>query len=245
MNRTRIETFDYTWNPVTGCYGPGGTAEEPKRCSYCYAMRGANRFKREFKVDFHPDRLNEPSHLRKPQTKDEQKRIFVGSVTDMFGEGVKGQWVNAVWNECFNNNEHFFFWLTKNPAGLLKWTEIAARAKGWPIEDIWPDWFWLGVTVTDQADADERIPVLLSVPAEHRFISVEPMLGPVDIRGVWPARNEATLDWCVIGAQTGAGAKPIEREWVTELTRQCALLSIPVFHKNTLALYGFGVQQLP
>lgn len=140
--------------------------------------------------------------------------------------------------------------LTKQTEWLHWWTECAARAKGWSIEDIWPDWSWLGVSVTNQQDANERVPWLLKTPAAHRWVSIEPIHGPVDlsrwlaIRPVtYPAQWERVtgghnlLDWVAIGSETGNRADKVipQREWVQAIVEQCRAAGVPVFMKANLA----------
>jgi protein gp37 len=185
-----------------------------------------------FKVTFHPDKLDEPTHWRKPQ------KVFVCSMGDLFHEDVTGKQINEVWNVAMNNRRHTFMFLTKRPDRLQQWTKIAAAAKGWPIEDIWPDWMWLGVTAENQRTADERIPILLQIPAAKRFVSVEPMLGPVHL---FLERN--ALDWVIAGPETGPRARPTSIDWVRDLQRQCAAGRIPFFDKKDLL--GETIQEWP
>ncbi len=178
-DRTAISWTDATWNPVSGCskVSPG--------CAHCYAEALSLRFGFTSKpwtagnaaenVVCHPDRLDQPLRWRRP------RRIFVNSMSDLFHEQVPGSFINLVWNTMLNARHHTYQVLTKRPERLRQWTEQAARAKHWPVEDIWPSWIWLGVSVEDQQRADERIPILLDTPAAVRFVSCEPLLGPVDL----------------------------------------------------------------
>lgn len=240
MNKTIIEWCDYTWNPITGCWGPGGTAEQPNRCWYCYAQKMAERFNsskiagekiRVFKDPFRPiarpERLGEPDRIKKPS------RIFVCSMGDLFGDWVPADWIKKVLGVAARNSRQKFLFLTKNPARYREFNP-------------WLSNCWLGATVTNQHHAETKLPVLLQADAAVRFVSVEPMLGPVDLeipygQGVGdlvlePTQGRSHLDWIIIGALTGPGAmkyKP-RQEWVQSLINQARAANVPVFLKDNL-----------
>lgn len=180
---TQIEWTDegVTWNPVTGCtpVSPG--------CANCYARRMAQRLRGRcgypaddpFRVTLHPERLDQPLRWRK------SRQIFVCSMGDLFHEDVPAEYVASVWRIMAACPQHTFQVLTKRPARMLEWVRqadaacapVADRLPGsWPLPNV-----WLGVTAEDQERADERIPLLLQCPAAVRFVSVEPMLGPVSL----------------------------------------------------------------
>lgn len=192
MNTTSISWTEKTWNPVTGC------APVSEGCQNCYAKRMAQRLRgrcgypadEPFRVTLHPEKLDEPLRMRKPS------RIFVCSMGDLFHEDVPGRFINEIWITMINAKKHTFMVLTKRPERLLSWTRTAAKAKGWPVEEIWPDHVWLGVTAENQARADERVPVLLQVPAAVRLVSVEPMLGPMDIESYLTPPSERVCSNC-------------------------------------------------
>jgi protein gp37 len=265
MNKTKIDWADFTWNPVTGCWGPGGTKEKPNRCSYCYAVGVAKRFYEygnergdAFEPQFHPDRLSQPSQVKKPS------KIFVCSMADLFGDWVPSFWINGVLATAMLAQHHTFQFLTKNPKRLREFNS-------------WPANCWVGMTVTNQADADERLPWLLQVDASVRFVSHEPLLGPIDI-SPWdkcdqcgrlrnsfdPLKNmnhpwtseichnhynpfggcdgsyrEHSISWAIIGAMTGPGAVKPKTEWVWSLVDQYQAAGVPVFLKDNL---GFKTQ---
>jgi protein gp37 len=241
MNRTKIEWTDYTWNPVTGCWGPGGTAEKPKRCSYCYAEKVARRFYHgyppgdQFAPLFLAHRLSEPARVKKPA------KIFVCSMADLFGDWVPGIWIHQIIDVAKNCPQHTFQFLTKNPKRLREFP--------------WPENCWVGTTVTNQADADERIPWLLRVDAPVRFVSHEPLLGEIVLRSLnhdylrnprqlhmvpaWENRDgnfrhTHGIDWAIIGAMTGPGAVRPDTAWVRGLSRQYMGARTPVFMKDNL-----------
>lgn len=222
-DRTGITWSDSTWNPVTGC------TPISEGCARCYAEKmakrlqamGAKGYEHGFEVALHEDRLDEPSHWRKP------RRIFVCSMSDLFHAGVPGDFINRVWSAAYNAPRHTYLFLTKRPERLRDWTQRKAAATQWPIEDIWPDWMWLGVTAENQARADERIPILLDTPAAHRWVSLEPLLGPVDLKP-----GLADLDWVVAGGESGPGYRPMNLDWVRDLRDQCKAAGVPFHFKQ-------------
>ena len=208
MAKSKIEWTEYSWNPVTGC------TPASEGCQNCYAKRMANRLRGRcgypaddpFKVTMHEDRLGEPLRWKQP------RRVFVCSMGDLFHEDVKDEWIARIWwvmGQCAGYLDpsryrgHTFIILTKRPERMQKWLngwndretrrqwiesfgevyDWMSGPKYWP--DVLPN-VWLGVTAENQARADERIPLLLQIPAAVRFVSVEPMLGPVDLTSYLP-----------------------------------------------------------
>jgi len=238
MNKTKVDWADYSWNPVTGCWGPGGTAKWPDRCWYCYAQKMAERFYADahavvqgpFAPAFHPDRLSGPAKVKRPS------HIFVCSMGDLFGDWVPSEWIAEVQQVAHDTPWHTFIFLTKNPRRYAEFNP-------------WPQNCWLGVTVTNQADADERIPELLKAEAKVRFVSVEPMLGPVDLTPLWilPFQRDGSsvllghpllrrFQWVIIGALTGPNSRKHQPkpEWVQSLINQAKAAGVPVFLKDNL-----------
>ena len=219
MIKTRISTFDHSWNPTRGC---------SRGCSYCYARRMAHRFKQSFEPTCHPERLAQPASVRKPS------RIFVDSAGDLFDPGIPLRFVVDVVLAMRAADWHTYFVLTKRPERML---EFARYSQGWHTSLNYGH-LWLGVSVTNQADADERIPLLLQTPAAHRFISFEPLLSEVDA-GTWfwsmmSDAGKCAISWAIIGGDSSPGAKPPAVEWVKSLTRQCVAAGVRVYHKNNL-----------
>jgi protein gp37 len=201
---SKIEWTDATWNPITGC------TKVSAGCKNCYAERMSKRLRGRygypsddpFRVTFHPDRLERPLRWRKP------RRVFVCSMSDLFHDDVKDEWLIQVFDvlrRCHNEREHTFQILTKRPRRMadfcrrLRFSGSANDGKGrmWlsPVAALHDGGWglmggspgshplgsvWLGTSVEDQATADERIPHLLNCPAAVRFVSYEPALGPVD-----------------------------------------------------------------
>lgn len=177
MSATKIEWADAVWNPTTGC------TPVSEGCENCYAKRFAYRLRGRFgypeddsfRVTLHPERLDEPLRWRNP------KRVFVNSMGDLFHPDVPDDFIDQVFNIMALAYWHTFLVLTKRPArmtGLLADdpSRFSFNWTSWPLPNV-----WLGVSVENQQAADERIPILLQTPAAVRFVSVEPMLGPVDL----------------------------------------------------------------
>lgn len=184
---TKIEWATETWNPVTGC------TKISEGCQNCYAERMSKRLAgrcgypkdNPFQVTFHPDKLDEPLRWRKPS------RIFVCSMGDLFHEDVPEAWIFDIYTTMERCSQHTFLLLTKK---IDRAARILHKFTGrtWPLPNV-----WLGVTAENQARANERIPILLQIPATKRFVSVEPMLGPVDLTKLTLGPNGHGLDFCL------------------------------------------------
>ena len=247
MSPTKIEWADEVWNPVTGC------TPISEGCRNCYAKRMAARLKgrygypedEPFRSTFHPDRLEQPF-------KGSNKRYFVCSMSDLFHDHVPIQTILTVFDHAEQaalKHGHTFIFLTKRPIRMKhaveKWLEFGRLMSG--LEENNPFPLWLGVSVEDQRTADERIPILLQIPAAVRFVSVEPMLGAVDLNklpkfdipgdGVdrcthYEAPWDEYLHWVVCGGETGPGARPMHPDWPRGLRDQCQAAGVPFFFKQ-------------
>lgn len=232
MADTSIDWADKVWNPVTGC------TKVSEGCRNCYAERMAKRWQRAglrgyedgFAVTCHPERLNYPRTWRKPQ------RIFVNSMGDLFHESVPLSFLTEVMQAMDRAKHHTFLVLTKRPEAMRDYLRtVAALGGGEP-----PPHIWWGVSVENQRSADERIPLLLQTPAAVRFVSVEPMLGPVNIfnsvGGVFGSLKHppalGNLHWVICGGETGPDARPLHSAWVRSLRDQCQLAAVPFFFKS-------------
>ena len=243
MTTTKIEWTDKTWNPVTGCtpISPG--------CAHCYAKRMAKRLAgrcgypqapHEFDVTLHPDRLDEPAQWRKPA------RVFVCSMSDLFHDDVPRKFIHGVFDVMINTPQHTFQVLTKRPERMAHIVQeyfylrdINGYDRTSPGKNI-----WFGVTAENQEQADARIPLLLEIPAVVRFVSIEPMLGPVgltkpvrpmcDGKPCWPCSESMLfgLDWVICGGETGPGARPFDVMWAASLLDQCSDAGVPFFYKG-------------
>lgn len=260
---TKIEWTDATWNPVTGC------AKVSKGCKHCYAERDWARLVhlpaykgRAFTdVACHSDRLDQPLRWTKP------RMIFVNSMSDLFHPAVPDKFIDLVFAVMAACRQHTFQVLTKrsermrdylNDSGRRLAIDYAARQIGiaepftyrrLPLPNV-----WIGVSVEDQTAADERIPLLLQTPAAVRWISAEPLLGPVDLRK-WindpcncmvPYEEGAGqhspscatfqkkwgLDWIVVGGESGPKARPMHPAWARSLRNQCAEAGVPFLFKQ-------------
>ena len=221
--KSKIEWTDATWNPVTGC------AKISPGCTNCYAERMAYRFAgcngyperpHHFDVTLHPERLEQPLRWRKP------RRVFVVSMGDLFHEDVPDDYIREVFWTMQRAGWHTFQVLTKRPRRMAAW--FAKRQDAPVLPNV-----WLGVTVEDQQRADERIPYLLECPAAVRFVSAEPLLGPIDLRAwLGPVSTWERLDWVICGGESGPGAQPMHPDWARALRDQCVSAGVPFFFKQ-------------
>jgi protein gp37 len=251
---TNIDYLDATWNPVTGC------SPVSAGCAHCWAKGMAHRMwgTRPFSdVQCHEDRLTIPLHWRKP------RRIGVSFMGDLFHEAVPDAFLDRVFAVMALASQHTFMVLSKRPERMREYfsqwqrsdrpTPLAGDGEKqgsgwrWPLPNV-----WLGVSVEDQPTADARIPLLLQTPAAVRFVSLEPLLGPVDLTRVtydsvcvidglrgeagWPTPHEPCnhLDWLIVGAETGPGARPCKAEWVQSIIDQARAAGVPIFLKDNL-----------
>jgi protein gp37 len=187
-------------------------------CPYCYARRIAARFgKTPEEKEYQP--LFHPERLDKPLRVKKPSKIFVCSMADLLGDWVPDSWIRDVITAVRFASQHTFQFLTKNPKRYKRFN--------------WPPNAWLGATVVNQAAMP---PARICDCYRICFLSIEPMLGPIQL--TWKP------DWLIIGAQTGPGAKPPERQWVEDLTTQAAGLGVAVFHKPNLGP-GFDLREFP
>lgn len=220
MNNSKIEWTDKTWNPVTGC------TKVSQGCKNCYAERMYERFhgKGSFRtVTCHTDRLSIPLKWKKPAM------IFVNSMSDLFHPDVPFEFVRQVLATIHDTPTHTYQVLTKRPARMVeffKWLKNSSLMVNFPN-------LWLGVSVENQAAADERIPLLMQVPAAVRFLSCEPLLGPVDISTYLPAPYyPGRIDWVIVGGESGPGARPMHPDWARSLRDQCDWSKTAFFFKQ-------------
>jgi protein gp37 len=176
-------------------------------CSYCYARRVAKRFGRSFEPQIHPERLGAPEKRKKPT------KIFVCSMADLFGDWVAGSTILLVLETVKKCPQHTFQFLTKNPERLR-------------LFNPWPENAWVGATTADLEGFQRAQGAMKYVVAPVRYISAEPLLCLLP--------SLFTVDWVIIGAQTGAGARARNKKWVKTLTNDAKARDIPVFHKNNL-----------
>jgi protein gp37 len=203
---TTIEWTERTWNPVTGC------SKVSQGCKHCYAERIADRFwgQREFtQVQLHPERLSHPARVRRPSM------FFVNSMSDLFHPEVPLEFISKVFDVMGACEHHTFQVLTKRSERLA---EVAPSI-------VWPRNVWMGVSVEDER-VISRIDHLRDVPAAIRFLSLEPLLGPLN------ALNLSGIHWVIVGGESGPGARPMEASWVRAIRRQCRAADVPFFFKQ-------------
>lgn len=210
-NNSAIEWTDATWNPVTGC------TQVSAGCDHCYAKVFAERFRgvpnhpyeQGFDLKLWPERLDMPLRWKKP------RRIFVNSMSDLFHSGVHDEFVERIFETMNRADWHIYQVLTKRPQRLAK------MAKG--LE--WGDHIWAGVSV-ESNEVAWRADFLREVPAAIRFISAEPLIGPID------QLNLSGIDWLITGGESGAGHRPCNADWVRDARDRCQDDDIAFFHKQ-------------
>ena len=210
-NRSKIEWTDGTWNPVTGC------TMISSGCRHCYALRFAERFRgvpghpfeQGFDLRLWPERMTLPLRWKTP------RRVFVNSMSDLFHEGVPLAFIAQVFSTMKACPHHQFQVLTKRAERLAD----VCRTLTWPKNA------WMGVTVEDE-EHSYRSELLRRVPAEVRFLSAEPLLGPI------PRLPLKGIHWVIVGGESGPGARPMDRTWVTDIRAQCIHARVPFFFKQ-------------
>jgi protein gp37 len=210
-DRSTIEWTEATWNPVTGCskVSPG--------CKNCYAEKlalrlqamGQANYANGFDVTTHASALDLPLSWRRPRT------VFVNSMSDLFHELVPVEFIEEVFAIMRRAEQHRFQVLTKRSVRLL---ELAPRLR-------WARNIWMGVSVENQTCV-HRIDHLRETEAAVKFISFEPLLGPI------PDLDLTGVDWAIVGGESGPGARAMQKEWATEIRDRCVEESVPFFFKQ-------------
>jgi protein gp37 len=236
--RSKIEWTGQTWNPVTGC-----TKLSPARpgCLNCYAATFSERwrgtpghyFETGFDVELRPHKLTEPIRWRTPRL------VFVNSLSDLFHAAIPDDYIADVFATMHCSRRHTFQILTKRPArmrALLNrkdfWHNVIDLAAPTTADDSvvrdrhLPN-VWLGVSAENQKWADLSLPALRATPAARRFASLEPMLGPIDLRP-----HIAALDWVIVGGESGPHHRPIDIDWVRAVRDICTSTRTSFFFKQ-------------
>lgn len=228
-DRSKIEWTDATWNPVTGCM------KVSAGCKYCYAERLVGRFDKLHgfvpfeKVECHADRLEQPMRWKKP------RRIFVVSLGDLFHEQVPADFIQEVFEVMSACPQHTFQVLTKRPEriGPVLFGEEGRFYLGGG--DYLPN-VWIGTSIEDQSTADRRIPLLMASGwIGVTWVSVEPMLGPVDLSSFLSTFRGVGIhnpQWIVLGGESGPKARPMHPEWVRSVRDQCVAAGVPFLFKQ-------------
>ena len=209
--RSNIEWTEMTWNPVTGC------SKISQGCKRCYAERmakrltamGSDRYRNGFKVTLHPDLLDVPRKWRQPRV------VFVNSMSDLFHEDIPLEYIGRVFATMRDCPQHTFQVLTKRSERLAA---LAPQLQ-------WPKNVWMGVSVED-ARVVSRIQDLHKVPAAVRFLSLEPLIGPLS------GLPLSGIHWVIVGGESGPRARPMRKEWVDSIYRQCRDAGVPFFFKQ-------------
>jgi len=283
MSKSSIEWTDEVWNPVTGC------TRASAGCDNCYAVRMSYRLENMGQEDYkgltvvngkgdrhfngivrcHEDRLTIPLRWRKA------RRCFVNSMSDLFHKDVPFDFIDKVFAVMAITPHITYQVLTKRPERMAEYfADEAGRSSGWRVAVQLEKWnrgfqagkiqwplpnVWLGTSVEDQQTADERVPLLLHVPAAVRFLSCEPLLGRVDLRELpvpWRAlsdddigkpftfnalcrdddndlyHSENHIDWVICGGESGPKARPMHPEWARALRDQCQTAGVPFHFKQ-------------
>jgi protein gp37 len=211
MAKSSIEWTESTWNPLTGC------TKVSDGCKHCYAERMARRLKamgqanyaNGFKLTMHPHVLEKPLLWKPPQM------IFVNSMSDLFHSEVPAQYIMQVFDTMRRAHWHTFQVLTK-------------RAKRLPKLDPridWPANVWMGVSIENES-VQWRIDCLRETRARTKFLSLEPLLGPL------PNLNLEGIDWVIVGGESGPKARPMDQAWVSDIRDQCVTANVPFFFKQ-------------
>jgi len=208
---SKIEWTESTWNPVTGC------SKISVGCRNCYAERMALRLKAAgspnyvngFRVTLHPHILKIPLHWKQPRI------IFVNSMSDLFHNNVPFNFITKIFDVMRQASHHQFQALTKRSQRLL---QLSPKLQ-------WPQNVWMGVTV-ENADCSFRIDHLRQTPVVIKFVSFEPLLGPI------PNINLKGIDWVIVGGESGPGARPMNPAWAIDIRDQCLAADIPFFFKQ-------------
>lgn len=251
---SKIEWTGDTWNPIAGCsiVSPG--------CAHCYAMRTAGRLEAMGQakyvgttkkangktlwtgnVNLDEAALSIPLRTRKPTT------YFVNSMSDLFHHDVPHEFISRVFGVMASCPQHTFQVLTKRSERLQCAVRLVYEdpkehgwwpCKWWHRREVEPlDNVWLGVSCENQKYADERIPWLLKTPAAVRFVSAEPLLGRIDFSSArdwigYPGEASPSLDWLIVGGESGPGARPCRAEWILSIVEQCQAAGVSCFVKQ-------------
>lgn len=209
--KSSIEWTEMTWNPVTGC------VKVSQGCKHCYAERmagrlhgmGSARYAYGFKPTLHWDLIDAPRRWRLPRT------VFVNSMSDLFQEAVPEDFIRLVFATMEACPQHTFQVLTKRAERLVELAHVLP----------WPENVWMGVSVED-ARVIERVRLLRRTPAHVKFLSCEPLIGPLKRLPL------AGIDWVIVGGESGPGARPMEKAWVESILAQCRRAGVRFFFKQ-------------
>lgn len=253
-DKTGISWTNATWNPMTGC------TKVSQGCKHCYAERDWKRlsanpraikyYGRSFTdVACHEDVLDQPIRWKKP------RMIFVNSMSDLFHESIPDDFIDKVFAVMALAEHHIFQILTKRPERMRDYLNTPERMDiignksipairsdcfgilEWPLPNV-----WIGVSAENQETANARIPFLMDTQAAVRWISAEPLLGPIDFEDVpigmngplrpYSETKAPKVDWVVVGGESGPDARPMHYDWVNSIQTQCIQANVPFFFKQ-------------
>lgn len=213
MAQSSIEWTQMTWNPTTGCN------KLSAGCKFCYALTMSKRlqamrqekYKNGFKLTVHPDTLEIPYSWKKPKT------VFVNSMSDLFHKDIPLEYIKKVFRVMNENQKHTFQILTKR-GDILADYDLRNELN-------WTPNIWMGVSVEDER-VISRVDYLRNVKAKIKFLSLEPLLGPLS------NLNLQNINWVIVGGESGFKARPVKKEWIIEIKEQCKKSKIPFFFKQ-------------
>ena len=214
-DKSAIEWTDATWNPVTGC------TKITRGCDNCYAERLAERFRgtrghpfeRGFDLTLRPERLSQPRSWKRP------RRVFVNSMSDLFHKNIPTEFIDRIFDTMEAADRHIFQVLTKRSSLMKNYLQRRYGGRSAPRH------IWCGVSVEDHA-ATARIRHLQNAPVPIRFLSIEPLLGPVgDI-------NLEGISWVIVGGESGPKARRMEERWVLDIRDMCERRGVDFFFKQ-------------
>ena len=213
MAQSSIEWTELTWNPVTGC------SKVSQGCKFCYAeimsrrlkAMGVEKYKDEFNVRTHPATLEEPYKWKKSRV------VFVNSMSDLFHPEVPIEFIQDVFKVMNDNPRHIFQILTKRTKLLLEYDNAGQLN--------WTENIWMGTSVENNS-VKERIDTLSKTKADTKFLSCEPLIGPLT------DMNLSNIDWVIVGGESGHNPRPMKPEWVIDIKEQCKTANVPFFFKQ-------------
>lgn len=230
MSKSNIEWTDEVWNPVTGCN------KVSAGCKNCYAEVMHRRLQKMYPEKYSrgftegPQLHDEALHL--PLTWKRPRKVFVNSMSDLFHEDVSFDFIDAVFSVMSSADHHTYQVLTKRAWRMYRfwqWKDAQMGFRWKPKPNI-----WIGVSVENQQEATDRIIALCQIDAHVRFLSCEPLLGPLDIYG-WLDSSQgipSRIDWVIAGGESGPNARPMHPDWVRSLRDQCKAADVPFFFKQ-------------
>lgn len=210
-DKSLIEWTERTWNPVTGC------TKVSEGCRHCYAERmshrlqlmGVRKYRRAFNVSTHEETLLEPLKWRKPRL------VFVNSMSDLYHDTVPDYFIASVFDVMNRTPQHTYQVLTKRPERAVRLDPLVR----------WSANVWLGTSVESERWLS-RVDTLRKSSAVVKFLSIEPLLGPL------PSLGLEGIDWVIVGGESGPGARPMRPDWVREIRSKCVQNSVPFFFKQ-------------